>query len=361
MRIFQTFLLPDELVAKYNMSFAGCNFSRNLMQGAGFDKVYSLLPWTISGELSKDAYTEDYEVIYSSLRNFKGVLSRLATFWEQWKIFKKIRNNDSVWFYNIYFLKGFLFLLLKIFKPHVKLNVIVLDFTPVKSIKQQNYWCRMLINKADGLILLADSPFFSCKNRMVLPGVVPEDDLKHPLIVNANKEFLLSGMISNVIAMVPFVLKTFAEMPECILHITGKVLDHEQMIREYAEKYDNIIYHGVISYNEYKALLAKVTFVLSSRNPNSPENKYNFPSKIIEALLHNRIVVSTMAYPQLSGIQYLNVSTDNFIQVVSDAVNNLGACVEKYANQGCLMKRKFGAKQWDKVMTLIENNSNNDD
>ena len=63
----------------------------------------------------------------------------------------------------------------------------------------------------------------------------------------------------------------------------------------------------------------------------------------------------------LDGIQYLNVSTDNFMQVVSDAVNNLGACVEKYANQGCLMKRKFGAKQWDKVMTLIENNSNNDD
>jgi hypothetical protein len=44
MRIFQTFLLPDDLVAKYKLSFAAANFSRNLMQGGGFDKVYSLMP-----------------------------------------------------------------------------------------------------------------------------------------------------------------------------------------------------------------------------------------------------------------------------------------------------------------------------
>lgn len=356
MRIFQTFLLPDNLVAKYNMSFAGCNFSRNLLKNAGFDKVYSLIPWTVSGKLPQ--INEDgNEVVYSSMRNKGRFLAKIAIFWEQCLLFKKIGKGDSVWFYNLYFLNGLLFLLLKIFKPTVKLNVIVLDFTPATSIRQQNYWCRLLINKADGLMLLADSPFFNCKNKEVLPGVVPSNGIHYPCIRKGNKEFLLSGMISDVIAMTPMVLKAFASLPDCTLHITGSVVNNEAMIKEYASKYDNIIFHGKISYKEYLELLHKITFQLSTRNVESPENKYNFPSKIIESLLHNRVVVSTMNYPQLEGINYAKVDQNNFERDISDLVSNLDKTVARYANQANLVTEKFCAEEWNKSMSKIEANS----
>ena len=355
MRIFQTFILPDELAARYNMSFAGCNFSRNLLRNAGFDKTYSLIPWTVKGELPQ-IDDEDYEVVYSSLRKRGGFVAKMAIFWEQWLLFRKIKKKDTVWFYNLYFLNGFVFFLLKVFKPSVKLNIIVLDFTPANSIMQQNYWCRFLINKADGLILLADSPFFCCANKEIIPGVVPSNGVEYPIIERGNKEFLLSGMISDVIAMTPHVLDVFSKLPDCILHITGYLVDNEDMVKEYTARYSNIIYHGKMSYSEYIDLLHRVTFLLSTRNPDCPENKYNFPSKILEALFHNRIVVSTLDYSQLAGIKYAKINKENMVEEIKALVSDMENTVFTYANQAEIVSEKYSAEEWNKYMSRIENN-----
>ena len=157
--------------------------------------------------------------------------------------------------------------------------------------------------------------------------------------------------------MTPMVLKAFASLPDCTLHITGSVVNNEAMIKEYASKYDNIIFHGKISYKEYLELLHKITFQLSTRNVESPENKYNFPSKIIESLLHNRVVVSTMNYPQLEGINYAKVDQNNFERDISDLVSNLDKTVARYANQANLVTEKFCAEEWNKSMSKIEANS----
>ena len=72
MRIFQTFLLPDDLVAKYKLSFAASNFSRNLKIGGVFDKVCSLIPVNVKGELP--IVNEDgYEVVYCNYRKIIGI------------------------------------------------------------------------------------------------------------------------------------------------------------------------------------------------------------------------------------------------------------------------------------------------
>ena len=111
MRIFQTFVLPDELVIRHRLSFAAANFSRNLISGGGFDKVYSLIPVNVRGELG--IVTESgYEVIYSGWRKKCRILAKVAIFAEQWKMFRQIHNGDSVWFYNMNMINGYLFLLL---------------------------------------------------------------------------------------------------------------------------------------------------------------------------------------------------------------------------------------------------------
>ena len=94
MRIFQTFLLPDDLVAKYKLSFAAANFSRNLMQGGGFDKVYSLMPLTVKGVMPPIT-DKGYEVVYSNCRKRGSILAKLAIFHEQWKIFKKVNKEEA--------------------------------------------------------------------------------------------------------------------------------------------------------------------------------------------------------------------------------------------------------------------------
>ena len=99
MRIFQTFVLPDDLVAKYKLSFAAANFSRNLISGGGFDKTYSLIPVNVRGDV-KLRNEDGYEVVYSVWRKFP-ILNKLAIFKEQICVFSKIHSNDSVWFYNL--------------------------------------------------------------------------------------------------------------------------------------------------------------------------------------------------------------------------------------------------------------------
>lgn len=353
MRIFQTFVLPDNLVAKHNLSFAAANFSRNLIKGGMFDKVYSLIPVNVRGDLGEIEDT-GYEVVYSNWRKKGGLLGKLAIIAEQWKVLKKVSKEDSIWFYNLNFLNSFLYIFLKCFKPSVKLNVIVLDFTPPKNWKEQNYWFLKIINSADSAIYLADSELYKVKKATVIPGVVPPSEEPNPRINHPQKEFLLSGVISENIAMTSVILEAFSKNKDCVLHITGRVMENEELIKEYSNKYDNIIYHRAIPFDEYLNLLHKVTFQLSTRNPNAPENQFNFPSKIIEALLHNRIVVSTISYPQLKGIEYLCIDPNNIEQSLANISSISSEQLLKNANQEDKVRNFFGTSKWTELINELE-------
>ena len=153
-RVFITHILPQHLVAKYKLSFAACNFSRNLMSGGGFDKVYSIMPLFVSGKMEAFEDPEN-ELVYSRLRHY-GPLSKLAPLCENLTLFQKISKNDSVWYYNCTILNAFLIVLLHIFKPSVKQNIILLDYTPCDKLMDRFFlW---LSNHMHGMIKLADSP-----------------------------------------------------------------------------------------------------------------------------------------------------------------------------------------------------------
>ena len=123
-RVFITHILPQHLVAKYKLSFAACNFSRNLMSGGGFDKVYSIMPLFVSGKM--EAFEDpDMELVYSRIRHY-GPLRKIAPLCENLSLFRKISKNDSVWYYNCTILNAFLIILIHIFKQIIFLILIFL-------------------------------------------------------------------------------------------------------------------------------------------------------------------------------------------------------------------------------------------
>ena len=350
-RVFITHILPQHLVAKYKLSFAACNFSRNLMSGGGFNKVYSIMPLFVSGKM-ETFEDPDNELVYSSLRHY-GPLRKLAPLIENITLFQKISRNDSIWYYNCTILNAFLIVLLHIFKPSVKQNIILLDYTPCdKMIDRFFLW---LSNHMHGMIKLADSPLFTVKNSVCLPGVVPDDGKEYPKVQKVKKEFLISGALGDNISMLSMLLDAFSQMPELTLHITGKAPDVKK-VEEYASKYKNIIYHGMVEYDEYLRILHATPFLLSTRDPRYPENQCNFPSKVIEALLHNRIIVSTIHYPQLDGIKYFEVGADleDFIKGIQTISNRADEELMRYANQSRIVKKRFNCSVWEKWMGIIE-------
>lgn len=356
-RIFVTTILPEHIIAKHRLSFAACNFSFNLMSGGGFDKIYSVLPLYTGGEMEKEAFIDErFDLIYDNLRKKGGVWKKLAALKEQCTIFKRVPKGASVWYYNLSTLNALLFLLLMLFKPSVHQNVIVLDFTPVASGFGLNRIYLKLINAAKGRICLAHSSLFNARNSVILPGVVPNNDDNYPLVSIPAKSFLLSGAINETIAQTSMVLEAFAQLSDCELYVTGT--GKTKLVEEYAAKYPNIHWYGQLPFNQYLDLLHSVTFQLSTRDPNMPENQCNFPSKIIESLLHNRIIISTIEYKQLEGIKYFKTSSDlKYFKQHIESISALGdGTLREYANQGTKVSKMFSTKVWNETMKRIEGN-----
>lgn len=355
-RIFWTCILPEHLIARYGLSFAACNFSFNLISSGAFNWVYSGMPLYVGGKMQQEAFEDRrFELVYDKWRTKGNMWQKFATFKEQFAIFRRIPQDASIWFYNLNTINALLFLLLKWFKPSVQVNVIVLDFTPVTSVFALNRIYLRLINWAHGRICLANSGHFKKKNSVVLPGVVPCTLEKFPEIKVVNKTFLLSGVLTEEISMLTMVLDAFSKLPDCDLHITGSK-GNEELLQQYANRHQNIHWHGQLPFNEYVDLLHSVTFQLSTRNPQMPENQCNFPSKIIEALHHNRIIISTIYYPQLEEVKYftVNPAKENFLNDIKKIVNSPNDTLLKYANQGVLVSRLFSVKVWNDAMEKIE-------
>ena len=350
-RIFIAHIVPQDKILKYNLSVASCNFSYNLINGGCFDKVYSVLPTFVRGEV--DQFDG---LVYSSIRKHR-ILSRFAPMAENLSLFCKIPRTTSVWYYNCTILNATLIVLLKLFKPSVRQQMIILDYTP--SRKPMERFFLWLSNHMHGMIKLADSPLFKVKNSVCLPGVVPADGIEYPKVENVTKEFLISGALGDNISMLSMLLDAFSQMSECTLHITGKAPDVEK-VKRYASQYKNIIYHGMVEYDEFLRILHAIPFLLSTRDPLYPENQCNFPSKVIEALLHNRIIISTIHYPQLNGINYFEVGSDiegfinDFQRISSLDDSQIMLC----ANQSSEVKARYNASVWNECMTKIENYEN---
>lgn len=353
MRIFITHIGPKATVMKYHIPAAAVYFSYNLIEGGVFDKVYSILPANISGK-KEDFSDEKVEAIYSSLRG-KRFLHKIAPLVEDIILYKKIPRNATVWFYNINMLTALLIVLLDFFKPSVKRFTIMLDFTP--GVKW-NYFLLKLINRSKGMICLSHSDLFTVKNTCVLPGVISEkkafDEVQSPISGN----FLLSGNLNEQICMLHLLLPAFSKMPEVNLHITGFSGD-EDYIKSFTDRFPNIQRYGMLDYEEFLNLMHSCPFLLSTRDPNFPENACNFPSKIIEGLLHNRIIVSTIHYNQLNGIQYIEVphTIHGFVETIRAFISKSDCDLLKYANQSNEVYQRFNNKVWAEQISKIERNA----
>ena len=358
MRLFIAHILPKDVILKYHQSVAAHLFCYKLINANLFDRVYSILPLIPIANEDLAGYDKNIYPVYSSLRT-NPVLRKIAIVYENLKLIFCIPKYSAIWFYNLPVISIFLFWGLKIFKPSVSLNIILLDYTPQRKgfSGLVEKFLLFSINKSHGIIKLADSPLFTCANSVCLPGVVSSNAVLYPLIRNVEASFLISGALADNISLLSMLLNVFSRMPDMVLHITGYASDIS-LITKYAARYRNIIYHGVVEYDEYLHLLHDITFLLSTRDPNAPENQCNFPSKIIEGLLHNRIIISTLNYRQLGDIKYFKVPADEvkFEDALLRIVQLPQTILLEYANQGEKIQQRFNTDVWKIWMGKIEKN-----
>lgn len=358
-RIFVCPMVPDAVLYKYGMSVAANNFCRRLTQGNMFDAVYTYLTPNVTSLNGAADYEPGNEIFFSGFMRGNRLLRKFAFIAENIAMFCRIKSCDAVWFYNMPYTVLILFIMLRLLKPKSSLYLILLDHTPMHQ-GLHGLYNKLVVycyNHFDGIIALSPFPELTKDNQSCLPGVVSLDDPSWPKIDSVDKEFLISGALNDNIAMLSTLLNVFAALPDFKLNITGKAPD-PALIKLYTARFSNIIYHGMVDYNKYQQILHNTPFLLSTRNPRAAENQCNFPSKIIEALLHNRIIISTIHYPQIEGIKYFEIGSDaesmrlGLQYIASLSQNELLS----YANQNEKVKSRFNTDVWRKCMEQIEQN-----
>lgn len=352
-RVFISHVVPKGDILKYNVSAAANYFSYNLIEGNCFDTVFSLPPTNIISRI-EDSGSVKYiqsRFFYSNIffKTFNIILDNV-------KLFLAISKNSNVWFYNLTHQTIFVYLLLRFFKKGTKVFVILLDFTPSTNVFSFKSFIFNQIKKSNGVISLTDNKELIIKNKIILPGLVPLDEgLNKQTIIN--NTFLLSGILSKN-RCPELIFEVFSTLPNFELIITGKIED-KSLIDKYVNNFENIKYLGFLEYEEYLSVLEGITYSINSRDPSYLENNFNFPSKSVEHLKHNKIVISTMEYSELKGINYFYVQPTfqdliKFLKELELMDENL--LLEKYANQSNKVSELFGVSNWKRSFEEIETN-----
>lgn len=352
MRIFLGHFLPPHIASKAGISVAASNFSYDIATSGIFDMSYSILPNIANKNIDIQKFREERLHIFNSkIRGLPYPFCKLAPIVEQLALFARIPRGSNLWVYNITLLNRLLLAMLRVFKPSVGIYPIVLDYTPGTPSADKEL---KIINQSPGRISLSNYPEISKVNFKCMPGITPED-CTHPELATPDCRFLLSGVLLEQISSLSKVIKAFKSLPSATLFLTGDISIRKDLTEELA-KTPNIKVLGNLNRDEFLRVLNDVTFILSTRDSSYPENLCNFPSKIIEGLLHNRVIVSTIEYPQLADIKYFKIGED-----VASMTNDLGHImslppteIKEYANQSQRTKTLFSTSVWREEMGIIE-------
>lgn len=355
--------LPDELVAKYHLSQAANNFCNHIVALDYFSSYLSVPPINVD-ETFSSCYDEKTQVLYHTIRLFphkgfgKIINGLLDNLWIYWKVLCCKERN--VWWYNVYTGNVMAYMLVRFFSS--KKNFILLaDYNP----NRYNFYIKKIllnnIRHAKGVLSLSARCSELNKNFKSIAGIVPISEIKKGQQHSLNNKFLLSGTLNKNTGLY-LAVDVFKQIPEAELILTGWMAkSDENWIKEIMLKHSNIKYIGFLDdYSLYIKVMQSVDIVLSLRDPNVAVNRYNFPSKILETLAYNKLVISTIKYPELEGIDYIVSEYDScrLFEVVQNIVfGTINAEKIRKKDNANILMQNYSEVAWIKAIKEIELNS----
>ena len=194
---------------------------------------------------------------------------------------------------------------------------------------------------------------------MSIPGIIPSIKIQKKKGVLHSNAFLLSGTLNENTGL-GLAIEVFKQLPTVQLYMTGILsIDKKQEIEGIEKQCPNIHYLGFMeNYQDYLNLLSSVDYVLSLRNPKSPVNTYNFPSKILETLAYNKIVISTIKYPELKGINYIisKYDVNELVTLIKDILSSkMDDKINSCLDNSSILSQIVTEQAWIKAFEKIEN------
>jgi len=357
-RVLIASIATDSLITKHNLSQAGINFCKNFYSVGCFDKIVSPAFLSVKSNIGDEVQKEFSYVKYIENiihpRNYILKIINLIII-NILVAFKSI-SFDQIWYYNLHSANAISYIILKfIFRK--KVFILVADRSTPKGKLSISYVIQVLINKSNGVISLSSRTNLKLNNIKYLPGIINCNSID----TNINDElfekrkYLFSGTICKETGIY-LAIDAFIKLPTEHLYISGSYKDDN--ILRLIEKYNNIHYLGYLSFDNYNDMLKSVFCCLSLRDPSVPENINNFPSKILEYINMNKLVISTIYYPELRDLKYIlsDFNSGNLVNIITNIKENQIFYINNYLMQSNKLREYFSNESWFDSIVQIENN-----
>ena len=295
--------MPPEIAAQFqHASEAANNFAGNLLEQLKKKNEVTALSFYSFPKEGKWCQEIEQELSEKGIHFISriGLLSQITGFFRyQWKVFSLMRGADYVLLYNycsMYY--GILFLAQIL---GVKTALILADHagaesytSPIRQFMARRAECDY--KRFHRLILLSRHLYdtFPHPAKFFFPGAVRITDYADFEYRRQKKCCILYAGLLNEVTGIDLYLNAIRmfDLPDIEFVFTGRG-PYEDLIRQVAQEDERIKYYGFVSRKKYYEILDSSDIVVNPRNMNLPENKNNFPSKVMEYLASGKIVLST--------------------------------------------------------------------
>jgi glycosyltransferase involved in cell wall biosynthesis len=328
---------------------ASCNFVSILIKANCFDKVFSIVPPSYYDK----RITSDNDMIFFQGTPTKSIIKRIYYYiLTNLKFVVQTKKDDSIWFYNLCLTNILSYILLKfVFFRKVYIIVLDLNYAPSINFFSIHNIIVLLLKRSTGVIFLSNRTMVKHKNMLNIAGVIDESKIQPLKSCKNNFVCLFSGNLDFYTGF-DMIIDVFKELPNCKLIVTGLGRQDISLL----SKSPNINYLGYLPYAEYLLLYNQVDICLSLRNPAFSENVNNFPSKILEYFCYNKIVISTIKYPELAAFNYFSV--DYSKNAIKETILNIYSMdkmdLYKYKDNQKALSTHFSAEKWMQSFKQIE-------
>ena len=339
-------LVPQELCSQLAVSEASTIFCWNMINGGCFDNTIGIVQTTIPQPLHL-TNTDSVNFVQTRFFKHKGLGRLLNNIVDSFRVVNRARRYQDIWYYNVEWTQILSFILLRMMGK--RLYVIVADFTPPKRYFSLASLVEYIFTHSKGIISLSSRTTFRHPNQTSIAGIISSEILEERKKTPTPKKhlFLFSGGLEPIHG-INLAIDAFKDVPEAELIITGKKLKRD------VSEYKNIHFKGYLSREEYEKLFKEVTSCISFRDPSYPENLNNFPSKIIEYMSYNKLILSTIQYPELEGLDYEYVEFD--VDAVKEHLQKIMEEPPLNYEQSAKLHDKFSIERWKETFLMIENN-----